>query len=85
MVDFKSDLPKIANLYSELGHPQTDLLAGGRLSVQSEARCLVVCIQITPDDQVGLAAETLQLDLDISRVFSLFHKKTDFVGTTENL
>jgi hypothetical protein len=78
-------IPKIADLHVELLHTAVDLLTRRRLAVDSELIALRPSTQSSPDDKVGLALGTLQLNLDVTIFGTNLHKRVQFRSTTEDL
>ncbi len=60
-----TNVPEVADLNVQLRHAGVDLLARCGLAVQEERSALRVRVELTADDEIGLALRAFKLDLNM--------------------
>lgn len=80
-----SNLPKIPNLDIQLRHFEIDFFSWSSLPIQSEGGSLWSRIKISTNDKVRLVFRTLEFNLNVTGVGSIFDISIDLVGPTQDL
>lgn len=66
-------------------HLGGDVLPTSRLPIDCEGRRSFPSGQVAADNKVGLALGALQLDFDVTSIFSLFNEGVDLLSASKKL